>query len=200
MGLRIWTEPDRFVERVHSLPPELFWQIYRDTFTADAAETHMDETSKSPSLLQVDRASRALFAPNYYSKTKFVFRELSLCQKWLISLPGCNLLHIREIDLRRCRWHHPDDNDVASRRPTPPPGMSLREFRESREFGELIRTHRTRILSMRASFFRSFMRCVRDTASLVAGRTARIVFRHRSTGSDARYKDYVVDESGYRVL
>lgn len=64
-------------KRVQNLPPELYNLIYKFTFSFASGNRliYRDLVSqyKPPTVLQVDRASRALAAPSYYNNTLFCF-------------------------------------------------------------------------------------------------------------------------------
>ncbi|KAK3617435.1 hypothetical protein LTR22_026731, partial [Elasticomyces elasticus] len=57
---------DTLSVHLQALPVELQDEIYTLTFTAAPIVRYIDETYKPPALLQVDRASRTLFAKSYY--------------------------------------------------------------------------------------------------------------------------------------
>lgn len=92
-------DPDRFAELVHNLPPELFLEIYQHTFAANIAQISINWNYKPLNLLQVDRASRELFAANYYKTTTFVARTPLHCRKWLMSMPHGHVALLREVRL-----------------------------------------------------------------------------------------------------
>ncbi|KAK3061507.1 hypothetical protein LTR53_019761, partial [Teratosphaeriaceae sp. CCFEE 6253] len=73
--------------KVQALPVELQDLIYTFTFTAKSVIRYMDDTYKPPGLLQVDRASRLLFAQSYYCHTTlFECSDQKTLRTWLTSL------------------------------------------------------------------------------------------------------------------
>ena len=99
---------DELSGRIQALPAELYNLVFQYTFTADSSGKVVYVTSqhKPPSLLQVDRTSRATFARSYYgSNTIFAFRpapealsdyaQLSLL--WVRSLAREHMVLISDI-------------------------------------------------------------------------------------------------------
>ena len=88
---------DKLSQRVQDLPPELFNQIYTETFQTDLQECSIDDSYKPPQLLQVNQASRSLFAQSYYGRTTFIFDKRAICYRWTKSLPDEHCLLLRTI-------------------------------------------------------------------------------------------------------
>jgi len=93
---------------VQALPTELFDQIYENTFTHEQSTQVINKAYKPSHLLQVDRASRSLFAISYYGRTlyttddpyeRWTINKQPECCMWLKSLPAEHLNMIREIHL-----------------------------------------------------------------------------------------------------
>jgi hypothetical protein len=92
-------------ELVQALPRELYDEIYNLTFTANGGEIHVDKNYKPPAQLHVNRASRELFAKQYYGNTTFHFADpgTKVAGKWLGALQWRTtrvLLGIRSIQIQ----------------------------------------------------------------------------------------------------
>lgn len=99
---------DETSKRVQDLPRELFDKIYVETFTADGKSCKIDDNYTPPKLLQIDRASRALFAQSYYDQTTFVFDNSSKLKNWLRSLHRKHRVFLREVRMiYNCSRHWP---------------------------------------------------------------------------------------------
>lgn len=59
-------------QRVQNLPAELYDMVLEYTFTADEERIEITLAYKPPAQLQVSRATRELFAQDYYTTTRFV--------------------------------------------------------------------------------------------------------------------------------
>lgn len=70
---------------IPTLPQELFDTIYGLVFASDKNRVEVTAAYKPPVQLQVDRASRQLFASIYYGGTTFIL-EPSIGHKWIASL------------------------------------------------------------------------------------------------------------------
>lgn len=82
------SEMDELIERVQSLPAELYNHIQKLTFATDSTQScDINSEYKPPVLLHVQKPFRQVFARAYYSKTNFQFEDLELCCTWLKSLP-----------------------------------------------------------------------------------------------------------------
>lgn len=86
------------IERVQSLPPELYNQIYEFTFSLEALtcgeRIRVDKSYKPPSILQVSREQRCELFQAFYEYTIFCFTDDPTCHNnleeltfWLKSLP-----------------------------------------------------------------------------------------------------------------
>lgn len=105
------SETESLIERVQSLPPELYNKIHDLSFTVDLDSMltpehldpyhepafrptfHIDETWRPPALIQVSRNLRERLSPAFYEGAIFVFKDdladpdnLSLLTRWLKSL------------------------------------------------------------------------------------------------------------------
>ena len=93
---------DELAERVQSLPPEIYKEVYDLTFTPRSNYHRINAAFKPSKLLAVDRASRAIFAVRYYRENAiFSLQYLALGRQWLVSLPQRHLQLLRII---RCDY------------------------------------------------------------------------------------------------
>lgn len=93
----------RLATRVQSLPPELFDEIYALTFTPTSDTVVITKKYRPPKLLQVDRASRNLFAEHYYAQTKFTATDMDVVVHWLRSLRDEHLKLLTDVRLLTVR-------------------------------------------------------------------------------------------------
>lgn len=86
---------------VQALPQELYDEVYRLTFTVISAEDiEINEDYEGPpSILQVNKASRALTVASYYSTNSFFAMRRLYLDSWLLSLDVQSLSVLREV-----RW------------------------------------------------------------------------------------------------
>lgn len=89
----------RLVARVQNLPPELFDEIYALTFTSTSDTVIITKEYSPPKQLQVDHASRKLFAEHYYARTKFTATDMDVVVHWLRSLHGERLKLLTDVRL-----------------------------------------------------------------------------------------------------
>lgn len=89
-----------FIERLQSLPGELYNHIQALTLSTDfEKECDIAVDYQPPKVLHIDRSRRQLFAQAYYSETKFRFEDPELCRAWLKSLPKQHRYEIRGLKL-----------------------------------------------------------------------------------------------------
>jgi hypothetical protein len=77
---------DRFRELFQGLPAELKGMIYEYTFSAGLTAQYINQDYKSPTVLQIDRATRKMFAKSHFSLTTFKLSSQTILRKWLASL------------------------------------------------------------------------------------------------------------------
>ena len=90
------------LQQMERMPQELRDAIHNLVFTAPllnpASRTaRIDRDYKPPSLLQVDRASRAAHQDAYYSTTTFVIADPNLGRRWARSLTDEQFARVRRI-------------------------------------------------------------------------------------------------------
>ena len=96
------TNTEELAERVQSLPPELYREVYDYTCTTRSRVRRINAAYKCPKLLAVDRSSRAKFAGQYYGKDAiFYVSDWTLGRKWLESLAKQHLQLLHQI---RCHF------------------------------------------------------------------------------------------------
>ena len=78
--------PDRFRELFQGLPAELKGMIYKYTFSAGPKVQHVNQDYKSPTVLQIDRETRKMFAKSHFSLTTFKLSSQTILRNWLASL------------------------------------------------------------------------------------------------------------------
>ena len=79
-------QEDRFQKNMDSLPPELYNMVFDFTFCAGPTSQSITGTYKSPSALQVSRATRAKFEKGHYSLTTFKPANQGVLRRWVKSL------------------------------------------------------------------------------------------------------------------
>ena len=94
-------------ELVQNLPPELYNEVYKLTFTATAVVVQIDRAYKPPSCLQVSRVTRDRFARPYYGPSIFYIHKTLLAQ-WTKSLPRRHHSMPHEIRVHDDRPHQLD--------------------------------------------------------------------------------------------
>lgn len=74
----------QFAKHLQGLPQELYDKIYNLTFSAiRVPRATIDSHYRPPATLQVDQASRELFANVYYSTCNFRFRNMRKFTTWV---------------------------------------------------------------------------------------------------------------------
>ena len=74
---------DIFTQLLHSLPQELYDNIYDEVFTSPVQRTDIDLSYRPPHLLSVNSGSRRQFAKSYYHNTAFIFDIDVILHRWL---------------------------------------------------------------------------------------------------------------------
>lgn len=82
---------------VQALPAELYDEIPNLTFTVSTDSRTIDIAYQPPKLLQVNRASRELFAKSYYGQRSTFYIHKDLLKAFVTSLPTVHLTQITEI-------------------------------------------------------------------------------------------------------
>lgn len=85
---------DRLTTLLHSLPQELYDQIYQDVFTTTARRIHIRQSYRPPHLLFVNSGTRKQFAELYYGSTLFVVDNDLDLHKWLHGVAGAGHLQL----------------------------------------------------------------------------------------------------------
>jgi hypothetical protein len=75
-----------FEEFCQSLPPELYNEVLRLTFTASASPRYIDGTCKPPSSLHISRDTRKHFAESYFGNESVFYIESSIAWRWIAVL------------------------------------------------------------------------------------------------------------------
>lgn len=65
------SETNSLIERVQSLPSELYEEIYNLTFTVNTETCYVDKAYRPPGILQVNKNWRSALRQRYYDKTIF---------------------------------------------------------------------------------------------------------------------------------
>lgn len=87
-------------ERVQSLPPELYSQIYDEVFTAPCTVIEINPAYEAPKFLSISRHSRKHFAHSYYGNSLFFFQydpTPQLLWKWFVALSKSHLALLRQV-------------------------------------------------------------------------------------------------------
>lgn len=74
---------DQLISLLQALPAELFHNIYELTFTPRTDKVDITKSYRPPIELQIDRASRQLFARKYYGSNKFFTGNAIALVHWL---------------------------------------------------------------------------------------------------------------------
>lgn len=101
---------DKLATLVQSLPAELYSEIDDLTFLPTAGTIDLTTPYRLPNELQVDRASRKLFARRYYHDSIFTARNTDDVVSWLLSLRFNHFWLPREVRL----LVFPDDRHARS--------------------------------------------------------------------------------------
>ena len=88
---------DDFVQRVHSLPPELFEKIKEYTCLIERRHVKLDEHDKPPAVLHINRTIRCKLLKLYYKGCIFEAFDEEVLVRWLKSLDGYAKAFLREI-------------------------------------------------------------------------------------------------------
>lgn len=134
---------------VQGLPQELFDEVYRFTFTVSVATAiEITETYIPPKLLQVDRASRSLFAASYYARNTFFavsYRDAII--DWECSLTREHIDHFRDVYVQIDEYRSDDYYKISppisfyvsadSQLLRPPEGLCWYKIRQRMKDGRL---------------------------------------------------------------
>ena len=74
-------------ELIQALPPELYNEVVRITFTASATPRHICSNYKPPSSLQVNQDIRKYFAESYFGNESVFYVEGVIAWRWLAIFP-----------------------------------------------------------------------------------------------------------------
>ena len=106
-----------FQERVQALPAELYNEIYDLTFTNTSKVQRIDQNTKPPSALQINRALREKFAQSYYGNNTIFYISITHVSKWLFSLQPTHVhklttlrIQNRELTYKDRSWEHAEPN------------------------------------------------------------------------------------------
>lgn len=90
---------EELAQRVQDLPAELYDMVLEYTFTADEERVAISPYYKPLARLHVSRATRDLFAKNYYVRTRFFVRpwlRAVLIDRFVHSLSAPNVILLAE--------------------------------------------------------------------------------------------------------
>jgi hypothetical protein len=84
---------------VQALPPELYNEVLRLTFTASASPRYISGSCKPPSSLQVSRDTRKHFGESYFGNGSVFYIESSIAWRWIAVLAFDHVRLISDIRL-----------------------------------------------------------------------------------------------------
>ena len=114
-----------FTDLVHNLPPELFNEIEKLVFAPSNGVVVLHENYAPPSLLYIDRKTRARYANSYYKQVRYESHTPEYLFRWLANLNQEHRNLISWIQLMIDVRHYPADS--FSPLWSDSPGVMLRE-------------------------------------------------------------------------